>query len=100
MTLAKFNCTVPGTIPSNTTECSLTVITPSSNHEPTTTLSSTITMATEEPMRTDNPSLFKVGSPLFYGIVGIGGVAIITLFSLIVICLVLVIICSRECKCE
>ena len=87
-TVAKFNCTVPGTTPSsNTTACPLKVLnTPSSNthQEPTTTIFLTLsTKATEEPKRANNPSLFEVGSPLFYGVVGTGGVAIIVLFSLI-----------------
>ena len=103
VTIAKFNCTVPGTTPSsNTTECPQTVLnTPISNthHEPTTTLFLTVsTMATKEPMKANNPSLFEVGSPLFYGVVGTGGVAIVVLFSLIGTGMVLV--CSKERKGE
>ena len=45
------------------------------------------------------PSTFEIGSPLFYGIVGVGAtVIVVTLLCMICICIMLG--CRRECKCE
>ena len=106
---AKFNCSVPGTLPTNSSECSSTAddmaTTPiSDTQKPTTlrlppTLESIQTMTDSTTSVVSPPSTIEIGSPLFYGIVGAGAaVIIVTLFCMICICILFG--CRRECKCE
>ena len=102
---AKFNCSVPGTLLSqcSSTNDNMTTPGPISDTQEATTVqptSESIEIMSESTTPAANPpNTLEIGSPLFYGIVGAGAAVIImTLFCLICICVMLG--CTRECKCE
>ena len=98
MTAAKFNCTVPGTLPTNTslylqrinemTIISLTNLTSSPL---------TSSMATVTERENDNQSHYQIGSPSFYIVIVITGGAIVILSCVIGASLVLCVRHGREC---
>ena len=98
---AKFNCSVPGTVPSNSSECETDVNTTESPTRPATT----DTMATTEQPTTTDTSTSEGGPPpsetssLYYGIVG-GGAGVILLLCVISAITVVFVIRKRECKCK
>ena len=99
MTAAKFNCTVPGTLPSNTSLCSqrinkMTTISLTNITSPPLTSS----MATVTERDNNNQSLFQIGSqPLLYIVIVITGGVISILSCVIGASLVLCVRRGREC---
>ena len=99
---AKFNSTVPGTLPTSTNE--MTTATTRSSLKTTTLQSSlpTTTMSSNEESMVEilktNKLIFEAGSPLFYGVIAAGSAVIIVLL----LCLVgvSIFLCRRGCKCD
>ena len=86
MTADKFNCTVPGTLPTNTSQCPLSfneMTTVSLSNTQHTSLPLTSSMATVMERGNENRSHFQIGSPLFY-IVMVISVGVIVILSCVI----------------
>lgn len=103
---AKFNCTVPGTLPiSNSPQCpALAEHTTSRDHEPTSHPLTSTTATAAEPTTVasqNNPTLTQQESPLVYVVGGTVGPIAIIIILLVITCLVLYIRhIKRVGKCE
>ena len=96
MTADKFNCTVPGTLPTNTSQCPLRIFSEiktsslNNTHQHTSTIS--LTNITSSPptssteISNDNQPHFQLDSPLFYIVVIIVGGASCVLGASFVLC--------------
>ena len=93
---AKFNCTVPGTLLDHSTDCppeptTLTVPQVSTDIIKNPTRVTTATATNLTALNERHPSKFKVGSRLFYAVVGAGGGMVMLLVCcLCCVCAVLV----------